>query len=137
MPEEEWWERLSAAEKATVRLLARLEQHTLLKKLGDALADVSHVVHEMAAPGEITLKVKITQPSPGQPTTAITVGITKKMPGHKPMGQFAFYQDGLLTDWDPRQLPMPEGRTVEREAEARTVAARRESIRRIGNSDGD
>lgn len=135
MPDEAWWHDLSESERETVRLLARLEQHTLLRKLGDALADVTHVVHEMNAPGEIAVKIKISQPAAHEPMTAIVVSISKKVPGHKPVGQFAFYQDGQFSERDQRQPELPAGRSVERGVDARSIAERRAAIRKVGNDD--
>lgn len=109
----ELWDRLSPAERATVRLLARLEQHTLLQKLGDALADATHVSHELSDKSTVTLKLEIAAPTIGEPMTAIKAKIEKRLPGPKTLGAFAFFQDGAFLEEDPRQTRLPEGRTVE------------------------
>lgn len=129
---EAFWGKLTQRERDTIRLLARLEQHTFLTKLGDAIADVTQTVSEMNSPGAVTAKLVIAQPNQGEPLISLVATITKKMPAHRPLGQFTYYQDGVFGEEDARQTKLPLGRIVDvGDDEIRTVVSMR-SERRVG-----
>jgi hypothetical protein len=128
---EAWWGRLTEGERDTVRLLARLEQHTLLTKLGEALADVAQVVSQLHTPGVVSLKVKIEETEPGNPLIAIHAEVSKKMPVPKKLGQFTYYENGRFSEEDNRQVRLPLGRIIDgEEADNRAIITMR-SERRV------
>ena len=94
--------------------MQRLANGRLLEELYDALVTTAKEVVETGKPGTVTLTLKVSTQSQGNPMVIIGETIARKAPQKDPRGAYFFALDGALHSNDPRQ-PQLEFRLVDRE----------------------
>lgn len=105
-------------------ILQRLGAGRLLAELGEALAVTAEEVVATGKPGTVTVSLKVSTKSQGDPLIIVDEIVSRASPRRDPRGAYFFALDGGLYKDDPRQTHM-EFRTIDpetgeiREPEAR------------------
>lgn len=84
----------------------------MLEELEEALNKAATEVVETGKPASVTLALKISTKSPGDPMVIIDETVSRSVPKRAPRGAVFFAVDGELHREDPRQTRM-EFRTVD------------------------
>lgn len=95
-------------------ILQRLGRGTVIPDLTDALNKTAEEVVATGKPGTVTLTLKVSTKSIGDPFVAIEESIARSAPKKDPRGAFFFAVEGGLHREDPRQSQI-DFRTVDRE----------------------
>jgi hypothetical protein len=99
--------------------VARIGRGTLLEQVYAALLVVAEDVVATGKPGEVTIKLKVSQPTRSEPQVIVAETVTRKPPTVDPLGAVFFAVEGEFHRTDPRQ-PTLDLRAVAGEAEVRT-----------------
>lgn len=87
-------------------VLRRLGTGRLLEDLADSLAVTAAEVVETGKPGVVTLTLKVSNKSQGDPLVVVDEVVSRRSPKLDPRGAFFFAVEGGLYKEDPRQVRM-------------------------------
>lgn len=111
-------------------ILQRLGMGRTLGELEDALVSTAEEVVATGRPGMVTLALRITTTSQGNPQVAIAETISRSVPKKAPRGAAFYAVNGGLFKEDPRQEQM-DFRTVETKSEVRELEPREKVERKV------
>lgn len=97
-----------------VAVLQRLGAGRLLDELHEALVATAQEVVDTGKPGSVTLTLKVSTKSQGNPMIIIDETVSRSVPKRDPKGAFFWALEGGLHKDDPRQARM-EFRSIDPE----------------------
>jgi hypothetical protein len=109
----------------TLQTLARGQ---LFDELCEAMIDVAEDVINTGRKGTVTLTLKLSQATPGEPSVIVAEEIKRTPPKRDPRGAILFIGDGEFHRHDPRQQQL-EFRVLEEEPNVRRPPDEGQAVR--------
>jgi hypothetical protein len=109
----------------TLQTLARGQ---LFDELCEAMIDVAEDVITTGRKGTVTLTLRLSQATPGEPSVVVAEEIKRTPPKRDPRGAILFIGDGEFHRRDPRQEQL-DFRVVDEDASVRRPAGEDQTLR--------
>jgi hypothetical protein len=108
--------------------LQSLARGQLFDELCEAMIDVAEDVLNTGRKGTVTLTLKLSQATPGEPSVVVAEEIKRTPPKRDPRGAILFVGEGEFHRHDPRQQQM-EFRVLDDEPNVRQSPATEQTVR--------
>lgn len=89
-----------------IAILQRIGRGTVIEDLAEAVVKASEEVVQTGKPATVTLALKVSNKSIGDPFVMVEEQIARSSPKKAPLGAFFYFFDGELHLDDPRQATM-------------------------------